>query len=961
MDTALVAPRGSPSQSQLGDTSPTREKVDEDLAPKKTAVRKRTKTGCLTCRKRRIKCDEGRPTCNNCIKSKRNCEGYNQRVIFKDPLGFAPFGHPLVYPTHSPQTLAREQQLSAAQQKASSQSLQIIAPKPPPLGYHAAVPPFSNVFPGQAGPSASPPLNFDINAFGIQPTPTSSKLTFFPPETGGVFTPNPWRRKQQHQLEPQYDFLQYDPGRTKENTFENVSPVSPVAPQQVKGKQHEECEPALVPEPQLDPWELAESDEDASMGESDEELMPQRDSQFELNELGLIVSQRLNDRYDAFGTQARTFSRFAANTVLATYEPSPANSPLNDKQIASVFWHFVNVTGPSISLYERHPFDPSPFIQEGSVVAPQGRQHIWTYTFPVLSFNRQAANGAPTASLRHYHLALRRVARNVGRVNKRTQPSNLAATLLLAYYEVWNSDHEKWSKHLLGARLILKDIPYSEMTRSMMAIKRRLRQKKEQRKQQQAQAERSDPFGWEGTYNAWGGLDYNQPDAPLDEPDPLYNDWDQINVSLLTSITGRLVTHDELGMVPEEQRAYPRSRHKFTEKDTETYEQLSDLFWWYCKMDVYQSILGATKLFMDYNMWTQCPPRAPMGRLDATYGTYDHLMLLLGRLANFASRDLMRKRRVLRKAGTFGPSGAPPGTFPGMMPASNRVPLPMGFSPPREQDAPSPQSDSLEDADLEASTEIARAEWEGIKAGFAALREHFGPEFEPMGLDMYPVVGTTPFGPAAKYRTYGIAGIWMNYYMGMILLYRAHPTMPPVAMMAAGRAARETGFYANEIGRIAAGLEENVDLLPEISTLVGAAFIESAFCLFVAGVQYENPSQRDWVIRRCHDIARLTGWQSARQIADGCESAWVKAASLGRGPMYQRSPDINVDRMPPILGNPRRIDRHIQEVTDADNGSNSNNKIVLAKEEKAHYAMGLLAVEQDLEKLDLDSSERDRG
>ena len=45
--------------------------------------RKRTKTGCLTCRKRRIKCGEERPICNNCIKSKRPCEGYSQRVIFK--------------------------------------------------------------------------------------------------------------------------------------------------------------------------------------------------------------------------------------------------------------------------------------------------------------------------------------------------------------------------------------------------------------------------------------------------------------------------------------------------------------------------------------------------------------------------------------------------------------------------------------------------------------------------------------------------------------------------------------------------------------------------------------------------------------------------------------------------------------------------------------------------------------
>ncbi|EWG41493.1 hypothetical protein FVEG_03599 [Fusarium verticillioides 7600] len=54
----------------------------EETDSKRNGVRKRTKTGCLTCRKRRIKCDEGKPICNNCIKSKRRCEGYSQVVIF---------------------------------------------------------------------------------------------------------------------------------------------------------------------------------------------------------------------------------------------------------------------------------------------------------------------------------------------------------------------------------------------------------------------------------------------------------------------------------------------------------------------------------------------------------------------------------------------------------------------------------------------------------------------------------------------------------------------------------------------------------------------------------------------------------------------------------------------------------------------------------------------------------------
>ena len=74
------APQISSTASQLSPPVPQIEPV-----PNKKASRKRTKTGCLTCRKRRIKCGEERPICNNCIKSKRHCEGYNQRVIFKAP------------------------------------------------------------------------------------------------------------------------------------------------------------------------------------------------------------------------------------------------------------------------------------------------------------------------------------------------------------------------------------------------------------------------------------------------------------------------------------------------------------------------------------------------------------------------------------------------------------------------------------------------------------------------------------------------------------------------------------------------------------------------------------------------------------------------------------------------------------------------------------------------------------
>jgi hypothetical protein len=34
---------------------------------------KRVRTGCLTCRERHLKCDEGKPECHNCVKSNRPC------------------------------------------------------------------------------------------------------------------------------------------------------------------------------------------------------------------------------------------------------------------------------------------------------------------------------------------------------------------------------------------------------------------------------------------------------------------------------------------------------------------------------------------------------------------------------------------------------------------------------------------------------------------------------------------------------------------------------------------------------------------------------------------------------------------------------------------------------------------------------------------------------------------------
>ena len=56
--------------------------------PKQTRISlQKVRTGCTTCKKRHIKCDEAKPHCNNCLRGRRQCEGY---VIQQKATGSGP-------------------------------------------------------------------------------------------------------------------------------------------------------------------------------------------------------------------------------------------------------------------------------------------------------------------------------------------------------------------------------------------------------------------------------------------------------------------------------------------------------------------------------------------------------------------------------------------------------------------------------------------------------------------------------------------------------------------------------------------------------------------------------------------------------------------------------------------------------------------------------------------------------
>jgi hypothetical protein len=571
------------------------------------------------CRKRRIKCDEGKPRCNNCLKSKRQCEGYNQRVIFKEPInayhgGF--FGSASYQPAHQagPTPMNAAHMAGLAQQHRASNAggpLPIIAPKPPFGGYAPQYGPHSQYGDTQLG--------FDVRGLPITPAQSDIERGFFQPEmeradpsslrhdllssriegsTGPIRVevglPRVAPQYEEHRLhrfaaegQVLHRERRHTPSPPPPQPI--IPPLAPLAPPAMAGttQGHEELS-ALGLSAQTDPgyWY---SDDEASIGDSeDEKIIARQQASLETNVEGAEIARHLVHLLDRRQQHVRTFRPFADENILATYFPSSTNSPLNDAQTAAVFWYFVNATGPCMSLYERHALDPAPMFQGRPV--PKARQHIWTYRFPIIALNHpallqailalgslQMANveaAPPTAAMKHYHLSLRRIAKNYESPIRRGQPATLAATLLLGFYEVWNSDHEKWCKHMWGARAIIKDIPFPALTRAMIESKRRRRFRLNQEERYRLEQ---------------GGF-------PVPNGEPHEVNPDEISSLLIRSLTGRAVIFEE----EEESHAHGQSRHQsfanFTESDMENYENLRDLYWWYCKMDVYQSILGATKL-----------------------------------------------------------------------------------------------------------------------------------------------------------------------------------------------------------------------------------------------------------------------------------------------------------------------------------------------------------------------------
>lgn len=84
-----VAPVRSPTSPDTSKSKQKRPRGRPRKTPPTVAVstskvtKGRSKTGCITCRKRKKKCDEAKPRCMNCEKNAVVCEGYDEKQIWK--------------------------------------------------------------------------------------------------------------------------------------------------------------------------------------------------------------------------------------------------------------------------------------------------------------------------------------------------------------------------------------------------------------------------------------------------------------------------------------------------------------------------------------------------------------------------------------------------------------------------------------------------------------------------------------------------------------------------------------------------------------------------------------------------------------------------------------------------------------------------------------------------------------
>ncbi|RMX87107.1 hypothetical protein D0868_15039, partial [Hortaea werneckii] len=669
----------------------------------KRLSRKRTKTGCLTCRKRRIKCGEERPVCKNCIKSKRHCDGYNQRVVFKPPtFDYRPTPHGGAHITF---------QAGPVPGPAAPHETELLLPGVD-LGSHFRSRPVEHFTGGLDGTNLP---YFDQNhhpQVPFHPSQTPFAANGGPQPTFPGHPGHGSHHAGQHEWPPfpvhqHASNLHRGPGVPQENppskfalperhNPQTTAAAAPQAPQHSTPEYHDyQTNIPISDEPThiLSQAAVETLDDDYYDVQSDEEMGPDtaalmRPGDNEQQALsGILNSNHINIPE----LQMRRYDTFIYAGMLDHYRVEEHANPLRNPATARVFAHFIAVTGPSLSIFERHPRNTSVLFTEGHV--PTSQQGLWTYTMPMAALRNQGllhamlalaslhiarlTGASVTPSMQHYAWALKRIHKCVGHPKMRLKMTTIAASMLLGFYEVMTADHMKWNAHLAGSKQLITETDFVTMTQQFRRMK----------------LERAS----------------------------------RVSLGSRTSSMPSLNPHDDI------------------------LDQIPDV-----------------------------DERVP----DAIYGTFDHLILLLGRIADFAARDRPRKlKQIDVNGGSWRPApgmdiprppqpaapptphsahanlppqaqaGFPPQSTPTMPsfygmapPPRQNVQMPSSYAPLNGIHTPqrSPPNDSM---DLNEATQAALKEYGEIRAALHTFAASLGEAYQPLPPEYQPIIDS-PFGSA---------------------------------------------------------------------------------------------------------------------------------------------------------------------------------------------------------------------
>lgn len=389
-----------------------------------------------------------------------------------------------------------------------------------------------------------------------------------------------------------------------------------------------------------DPFDVDMDDSDMSFNDAAESL------QGMLDRSGKTNSQQ----------SSQSNARRRQPQTVATYKPTVITSPLRDERNERIFCHFVEITSHCMSIFERHHYAP--------ISLPS--RTLWNFTIPALAMSHAALAHSILAlgalhlaklqglsednAVKHFTYSVRRVGKLLGLPKRRHEIATLATVLVLGFYEILTGDHSRWFLHLGGATRLMMEHDYAALTRTARRMRSGAKARVHQRTTQFALTEEN--------YARVAGI----PLALLDDVD-----W-EVDAQLVSRLVGLPVDYDT-----QHQPGFPSPGFSMdlSTNDVEEFKVKMDLRWWYCKQDIFGSMISGDPLLMPFENYIYCPPRGQIGRSDNPYATLDHMLLIMGRITDFGGKDRARKQRAVKSQGgqwrpppwlfPQGPPGGPPG------------------------------------------------------------------------------------------------------------------------------------------------------------------------------------------------------------------------------------------------------------------------------------------------------------